>query len=183
MTRLHHLSAVVGLVVVALGAGAPWWTVTLLSGATITVTGVDSSALLWSVGAVCVAAYGLQSVLRGIPRRVVAGVQVIAAFSFAAVAWGSAVDPLPSVLSGITSLTGVSGAGAQELVATLTVTGWHFSAVVAGALLVVSGVFGAVRAERVPLASRFERGATSDVPQDSVSAWDALSDGSDPTRG
>jgi uncharacterized membrane protein (TIGR02234 family) len=183
MTRVHHLSAVIGLVVVALGAGAPWWTVTLLNGGTITVTGVDSSALLWSVGAVCVAAYGLQFAMNGIPRRIVAGVQVIASFSFSAVAWGSAGDPLPSALSGITSLTGVSGVGAQELVATLTVTGWHVSAVVAGAFMLVSGLFGAIRAERVTLASRFERGAASDVPQDSVSAWDALSDGSDPTRG
>ncbi len=182
MTRAHHLTAVLGILAAALGAGSTWWSLTLTGGGVVGVTGVDSSALLWSVGAVCLAAYGLQAAMRGISRRVAGGVQVAAALVFCAVALSASADPLPSALAGITTLTGIAGVGAAQLVVAIDITGWHLSAVGAGALLAVSGVLGAIRADRVALASRFERGAGSDSPQDSVSAWDALSDGSDPTK-
>jgi len=182
VNRLHHLCAALGIVSGALGSAATWWTVSLRTGAEISVTGVQASALLWSIGAVVVAAYGLLFVLRGLPRRGVAAVQALAGGFFAAVAFHSAGDPVPSALTSVTALTGVAGVDAVSLVVGASLSGWHYSAVVAGVLLSASGVGAVVAAEVPRKMSRFERGGSEASLQDDVSAWDALSDGVDPTQ-
>jgi hypothetical protein len=76
----------------------------------------------------------------------------------------------------------VAGGKAAELVETVTLTGWHYSAVVAGILLALSGIIAAFQGEGPTSPNRFERQTLSESLEDSVSTWDSLSDGSDPTR-
>jgi len=182
MRRLYHLFAVLGLLVAALGSATTWWLASLTSGAVIAVSGTDASALLWSVGAVVLAAYGVQFTLRGIARRVTSALQAAGGVGFAAIAASVAADPLSSALEGITAATGVAGSNALLLVEGVELTGWHLSAVLAGILLAASGGLGIWIKDRARSADRFDRHPPSGSVEDSVSAWDSLSDGTDPTQ-
>ena len=163
MRRLFHLFALAGLLLAAFGSATTWWSATLESGVAIEVSGTNASALLWSVGAVVLAAYGLQFTLRGTARRVTGFLQAAGGIGFSAV-------------------TGVAGSNALLLVDVVEVTGWHFSAVLAGMLLAASGVLGSVMKDTGTTSDRFDRHPPSGSLEDSVSAWDSLSDGTDPTQ-
>jgi Tryptophan-associated transmembrane protein (Trp_oprn_chp). len=182
MRRLHHVLAAVGLVVAAFGSATTWWIATLSTGAQVEVTGTGASALLWSVGAVVLAAYGLGFTVRGVLRRGTAVLQAAGGSTFAGLALSIAGEPLSSALEGITSVTGVAGSNALLLVEAVDLTGWHLSAVLAGILLAVSGGLGALMKDRVRTSDRFERHPPQGSVEDSVSAWDSLSDGTDPTQ-
>jgi len=182
MRRLFHLLALAGLLLAAFGSATTWWSATLESGVAIEVSGTNASALLWSVGAVVLAAYGLQFTLRGTARRVTGFLQAAGGIGFSAVALSVAADPLSSALEGITAVTGVAGSNALLLVDVVEVTGWHFSAVLAGMLLAASGVLGSVMRDTATTSDRFDRHPPSGSLEDSVSAWDSLSDGTDPTQ-
>lgn len=97
----------------------------------------------------------------------------------------SIADPVKTSASVVTAATAVSGDGAvRELVASVSVTAWPWLAIVFGALTVVVGVFIAITAPRWPDGSRKYRAVRLEQPdaeQDAVGAWDALSDGDDPT--
>jgi len=168
--------------VAAFGSATTWWVATLSTGAQVAVSGTEASALLWSVGAVVPVAYGLQFTLRGAIRRVTAGLQAAGGVTFAGVALGLAGDPLSSAVLGITAVTGVAGSNALLLVESVDVTLWHLSAVLGGLLLAMSGVLGALMRDRVSTADRFDRNQPSGSMEDSVSTWDSLSDGTDPTQ-
>ena len=182
MRRAYHLLAVVGLLLAAFGSATTWWFATLTSGAVIQVSGTNASALLWSVGAVVLAAYGLQFTLRGLARRVTAALQTAGGIGFTLIALGVSADPLPSALEGITAATGVAGSNALLLVNSVEVIGWHLSAVAAGILLAASGGLGILMKDRARTSDRFDRHEPSGSLEDSVSAWDSLSDGTDPTQ-
>jgi hypothetical protein len=182
MRRLHHSSALVGILSAAFGSATVWWLATLEAGGVVEVTGTAASPLLWSIGAVSLAAYGLQFTLRGFLRRGVGGLQAITALAFAGVALSIAANPLSSTLSGITEATGVAGSNALLLVDSFALTGWHWSAVLAGALLAISGGAALMMPDRAHRVDRFERRSSSGSLEDSVSAWDSLSEGEDPTH-
>lgn len=182
MRRLHHLLAVLGILSTAFGSATIWWIARLESGQTVEVSGTMASALLWSVGAVALAAYGLQFTLRRLVRRMTAALQVVAGLAFTSVAVAVADDPLASALEGVTSLTGVAGESALALIDSVSMTGWHFSAVVSGIVVAASGVLGILMPDKHLTADRFARHASTGSVEDSVSAWDSLSDGTDPTQ-
>jgi len=182
MRQLHHLLAALGILSSAFGSAAIWWIARLESGQTVEVSGTMASALLWSVAAVALAAYGLQFTLRRLVRRITAALQVVAGLGFTSVAVAAANDPLPSTLEGVTSLTGVAGESALALIGSVTMTGWHFSAVLSGIVVAASGALGIVMPDKPVTADRFARRASTGSVEDSVSAWDSLSDGADPTQ-
>ena len=182
MKRVQHLLAVAGLLVAAFGSATTWWVANLSTGARVEVSGTGASAVLWSVGAVVVAAYGLQFTLRGYVRRSAAGLQAVSSTTFAGIAVGLASNPLASAAEGITAVTGVAGSNALLLVESVDLTLWHLSAVLAGLLLAVSGILGALARDRVATPDRFDRNSHPGSLEDSVSAWDSLSDGTDPTQ-
>lgn len=97
----------------------------------------------------------------------------------------SIADPVKASASVVTGATAVSGDGAvRELVASVSVTVWPWLAIVFGALTAIVGVFIAVTAPRWPDSSRKYRAVRLEQPdaeQDAVGAWDALSEGDDPT--
>ena len=77
MRRYHLLFSGVSILLAILGASTVWWRLSLEGGAVLDIAGTDSSSALWSLGAVAVAAWGLQFPLRGLARRIIAGVQAL----------------------------------------------------------------------------------------------------------
>ncbi len=182
MRRLHHLLAVLAILSAAFGSATTWWVATLVSGQSVEVSGTSASALLWSVGAVVLAAYGLQFTLRGLVRKLTAALQGVAGVAFTSLAVAVAGNPLSSTLEGVTLLTGVAGESALELVESVALTGWHLSAVVSGVLVAASAALAIFMPDRSALTDRFARHTSTGSVEDSVSAWDSLSDGTDPTQ-
>lgn len=182
MRRYRVVFSGLAILVAGLGASTVWWSVALDSGQVVAIAGSDSSSVLWSVGAVAAAAFGLQFTLRGLARRIIAGVQGLSGGFFAGMALVVANTPESTASGAITEITGVSGTNALAMVSSIELTGWHFSAVIAGALMALGGILGALAGDRPVARDRFERRSSSGSVEDSVSAWDSLSDGDDPTR-
>ena len=182
MKQFHAVFSVIAILVAGLGASTVWWRVSLDSGQVVAITGTESSAALWSLGAVAIASFGLQFTLRGLARRIIASVQALFGGFFAVLTFLVATNPLSTAASAIAEVTGVSGSNALAMVSSIELTGWHFSAVLAGALMVLGGILGALAGDRSVAGDRFERRSSSGSVEDSVSAWDSLSDGGDPTR-
>ena len=182
MRRLHHLLAVLAILSAAFGSATTWWVATLVSGQSVEVSGTSASALLWSVGAVVLAAYGLQFTLRGLVRKLTAALQGVAGVAFTSLAVAVAGNPLSSTLEGVTLLTGVAGESALELVESVALTGWHLSAVLSGVLAAASAALAIFMPDRSASVDRFVRHTSTGSVEDSVSAWDSLSDGTDPTQ-
>lgn len=182
MSRLRHILALAGILLAAFGSAAVWWRATLDAGQVIDVTGTSASPLLWSIGAVTLAAYGLQFTLRGALRRGIGALQALTGLAFAGIALSVATNPLSSLVPGITQATGVAGSNALLLIESVSLTGWHWSAVGAGVSLGLSGLVSGVTADVASRADRFERHSSSGSMEDSVSTWDSLSDGDDPTH-
>lgn len=182
MRTIHHVAALLGLGCGVVASAMPWVEADLLSGQSVSAQGSQSGALMWSLSAVVLAAYGLQFATKGIPRRLAAAIQLSAAASVGVMSLLVLDDPLVSVLSEITELTGVEGVATRELVSMVTITGWHFALAVGSLLHVLSGALGAIMGERTYHASRFETHHDGIEFGDSAATWDALSDGADPTE-
>lgn len=175
----------------------PWVILTLDDGVRITATGDRAAAVL---PAIAVASLALTSALAlASPRvRPVLGV-LLALFGVLAVVVSARVlaDPVGSAASGVTALTGVEGErSVRELVDAFDVTAWPAVAVALGVVAAAVGVMVMATARQWPArAPRFERPAEdprgpirdghapldADSNQGSMGAWDALSDGRDPT--
>ncbi len=98
---------------------------------------------------------------------------------------GAIADPVAASAPLITETTGIAGGESIEsLVQAVTTTASPMLALAAGALLVACGLFTTVTARKWPsTASRYQavRLDEADAPRSTVSDWDSLSDGSDPT--
>ena len=79
-------------------------------------------------------------------------------------------------------LTGVAGESALELVESVALTGWHLSAVLSGVLVAASAALAIFMPDRSASTDRFARQTSTGSVEDSVSAWDSLSNGTDPTQ-
>lgn len=119
--------------------------------------------------------------------RVVLGVLgALLGVAIAAVSIFALADPAGASTQAITDATGISGRGpVHDLVTASAPTAWPAVAVVLGVLVVAAGVFVVATAGRWPRSGdRYSRtraaAADADTP-DSVTDWDALSDGDDPT--
>jgi hypothetical protein len=113
---------------------------------------------------------------------VVSGLQLLSAGAFVAVTFVASGNPVPSALAGITAATGIAGADALSLVASVTISYWHVSAAIAGVLMGLSGLAGMTAQDTPKGQERFERSRSQGSSDDSVSAWDALTEGVDPTQ-
>jgi len=134
MKQFHVVLSGIAILVAGLGASTVWWRVSLDSGQSVAISGTESSAALWSLGAVASASFGLQFTLRGLARRIIAGVQAFFGGFFAVLTLLVATNPLSTAASAIAEVTGVSGRTALAMVSSIELTGWHFSAVMGGRL-------------------------------------------------
>lgn len=161
---------------------ARWWEVTLVSGVTIPVRGVEFSALATTLVAVSAAAFGAGLLLRGALRRLVAVISASGALGGALALLVRASEPQLAVVDVITQLTGVSGSAALESVGSVSGGAWLFVALGGATLMTGGAALGAFGPDRPLATSRYERGVGGVDPQDSVGTWDTLSDGVDPTK-
>jgi hypothetical protein len=181
MTRFHHLLTVIGAFGAIVAVSMSWWRVELTTGNGFDIAGSESQPLGWSLLLVAGAAYAASLLLSRVAHRIVlllgaaAGVgATIQMITQTSIPWG--------VISTQLALqTGVAGQAALDVVASVEPTGVGLVGALASACIALGLGFGASQIKLPPGSSRYERGSAKADPDDSAGAWDALSEGEDPT--
>lgn len=181
MRRLHAGLTGIGVVVLLASLGGPWWSVSLEGGALVPVAGFASSALASSLLAVAGAAFGLSLLSRGVWRRFVSLLQVLAIGGAAYAIAGLAARPESAALSEIASLTGIAGAGALDVVVRTEPLAMLWVGVLGMVATIGSGLIGVAMPDKPGTTNRYQRSLGDSDPKDSLAVWDRLSEGSDPT--
>ena len=165
---------------VVFGLAAPTWvraagSTALSPHVDVAVAGTGASTAIGAAALVLLAAGGALALVGRAGRWVVVAVVVAVGVLVAVSAAGVLVDPLPAARSAVTDQT-----GAGVLSGPVRVTAFPFLSCVAGVLVVLVGGWlarasaGWVPSSRHDVASEVE-------PDDDHSAWDALSQGHDPS--
>jgi len=166
-----------------------WFTVTLTdheaAADAITVTGETAAPALAALGLAGLALVAALAIA-GHAFRIILGIlQTAIGASVALSAWGAIIDPVGVSAAVITETTGIAGEeSVRALVDTVAPTFWPAATLALGLLTVLCGIFIASTSHRWPrAANRFQatRFEETDQPRSSISDWDSLSDGSDPT--
>ncbi len=168
----------------------PWVQVRLADGRGLVAAGDVAAPAIPPLAIAALALVGALA-LAGVVFRVILGVlQALLGTGIAASGLLATADPVQSAAATITAATGVEGLeSVRALVESATTTVWPAVAIVAGLLAVVIGLGIAITASRWPLRPRrFDAvrlapiDGAGDLPApDRQDAWDALSDGDDPT--
>jgi len=182
MRRLHHLMAAIAAVLALVSLSGIWWTITLPSGASIAVTGLEASALASTALGAVAASYGAALLVRGFVRKVLGLVQSGLAV-LAGHAWITASSaPANGALSDITALTGIAGDAALEGLVVVPTAGFVVMGFLAVGAALASGLVQAVAPDAPVKQSRYDRHSQDSSGTDPVSTWDSLSEGEDPTK-
>lgn len=184
---LALLLPVVAAAAAVLAWSQPWVAVTLDDGRVVVAGGDVAAPALPPFALAALALVGALA-LAGPVFRVILGL-LQALLGAGVVASGLLVvsDPVAAAAPRVTEVTGVAGTEAvRALVSTVAMTAWPPLAIVAGVAAVVIGVGIAATASRWPARTRrydAVRLAPADGGNslDRLDAWDALSDGDDPT--
>lgn len=191
--RVRLLAIVVPLVSSSLAFVAwsqPWVEVRLGDGRVLVASGDVAAPAIPPLAIAALALVGALA-LAGVVFRVVLGaLQALLGVGIIASGFLTVSDPVQSAAATITAATGVEGlASVRGLVEVAGTTVWPAVAISAGALAVVMGIFIAATASRWPSRTRrFDAVRLSPADEqpatatpDHHEAWDALSDGDDPT--
>lgn len=207
--RVRLLALLAPAVVAALALLAwtqPWVSATIESGPVVTAAGDVAAPALPALSLAALALVAALA-LAGPAFRIVLGALLAllgtAITTSAALALG---DPIGAASAAVTEVSGVDGdASVRSIVESAALTGWPSLALAAGILAILAGVGIALTARRWPERVRkydavrtvavdgtpsSERPVAVDAADDGSSArsdrldaWDALSDGRDPTAG
>jgi hypothetical protein len=132
--------------------------------------------------AVAGASFGLTLLIRGAWRRAVSALHTLAGLGAGYYLVILAERPESAALVEIAALSGVSGQGALELVASTEPTVFLWVGLFGVAATVLAGALGALMPERENRVDRYAKADKDADPSDSIVAWDLLSGGDDPTR-
>ncbi|QYH36136.1 Trp biosynthesis-associated membrane protein [Salinibacterium sp. M195] len=175
---------------VLLGAGVmlswtqPWFTISLTDGAIVEVLGSDAAGSLAALALAVFALVAALSLSSLVVRRVLGVLAAIVGGAIVAVVVAATADPVLASGELITQATGISGSDSLPgLVVAVNASGWSVLALVAGALLLVLGLFATFSAHHWPRATKKYDRETAIVADDPASQWDAQSRGIDPTAG
>lgn len=159
-----------------------WFTITLNDGSNVEVLGSDAAGALAALALSIFALVAALSLSSLIVRRVLGVIAAVVGGVIAAVTQSALAGPVLASSALITEATGISGTESiRGLVDTVTVSGWPIPALIAGALVVILGLFAALSAHRWPVPTKKYDRATAVVADDPASQWDAQSRGIDPT--
>ena len=184
--RLRLVLLTVGLLSAALMLGAwtqPWAGLQLLDGRELSVRGQDAAPALSGIALAAVALTAALMIARA-RLRVLLGVLQLALGILA----GLLVAPLVFSIEAleraswpvITEATGVAGGAAGHQIQHLGATAWPIVAFWGAVTLAVVGLAVAVTARRWP-APTTKYDTAAEKPDTNAGAWDALSEGEDPT--
>lgn len=195
--RLRASSIVIGLSLAAvalLSWSQPWYSVALTGlfhgHPALRVAGDVCAPAVAALALASAAGFAAVAISSGFFRVVVAVLEIAFGAGIAASAWLAIADPESAVRSAVTDVTGLEGAESTgELIGSITATVWPFAALAAGVLLMILGLGVLFTARRWPASGRRyepvrpQPAEAPDIRQDdaSVSEWDELSGGSDPT--
>lgn len=180
MRRLHHGGVGVAALALLVALSGTWWELTLPTGRTILVSGLEASALGSTLLGALAASYAAALLATGPVRRLLGLLQTGLGIGVM-LAWGVVLrDPVSGQASAIAALTGLSGEGALSGVEASGPMALLWLGVAGAGLAAIAGVMGVLAPDPGPSRSRFDRreGAGSSDP---IDTWDALSEGSDPT--
>lgn len=186
--RLLALLLPVGVAATALLAWTqPWVTLELADGRMIVAAGDAAAPAVPPFALAGLALVGALT-LAGLVFRIILGLlQSLLGAGLIASGVLAISDPVAASLVPLTAATGVDGLDSvRALVESSTVSAWPWVAMVAGAAGMVIGVAIALTASRWPQRTRrfdavtFASGS-ADSRTERLDAWDALSDGDDPT--
>lgn len=191
--RLRLLAIIVPLGTSALAFLAwsqPWVEVALTDGRELVAYGDVAAPAVPPLAIAALALVGALALAGPVFRVVLGLLQALLGAGIIASGVLTITDPVQSAAATISSATGVEGLDSvRELVVLAATTGWPAFAIAAGALGVAIGVLTAITASRWPQRTRrFDAvrlaaidESESTPPPDRQEAWDALSDGDDPT--
>jgi uncharacterized membrane protein (TIGR02234 family) len=179
--RLRLILLAAGLLAAALVLGAwtqPWFSATF-DGVDLIARGQDASPALSGIALAVVALLAALMIakpaLRTVLGVVMAGLGVLAAAILVPLV-ASDVAALSSMARLIADATGMAGFTDQPV----TRTAWPFVALAGGAVMALDGVAIMLTSRRWPVAtSKYDADAAK--PDTNAGAWDALSEGDDPT--
>ena len=192
-SRLRLLAIVVPLaasVLAFLAWSQPWVEIALTDGRELVAYGDVAAPAVPPLAIAALALVGALALAGPVFRVVLGLLQALLGAGIIASGVLTISDPVQSAAATITTSTGVEGLDSvRALVLQSQATGWPAFAIAAGALGVAIGVLTAITASRWPQRTRrFDavRLAPTDESESTSSpdrqdAWDALSDGDDPT--
>ena len=186
--RLKLILLLAGVVLAGLALLAwtqEWFGITLLDGAVLSVSGEIAAPALTALALTGLVLVGALSIAGPFFRVILGSLQALLGFTIGFSAVLAILDPLTASAAAITTATGVSGELVGAQASAFTSTAWPWLAVVAGALLIVTGFLVVATGRAWPGSSRKHQAvklAPADGTRSSVDDWDALSGGDDPTR-
>lgn len=166
----------------------PWVAIDLSDGRTLVVSGDRAAGAVSALALTCLVLNGALSIASHIFRVVLGALEALIGATLVLVSSLALGSPVTASAAALSEATGVSGNDSLgTLVASVSVTGWPWVSVAAGALLVALGVAVLASAARWPGSGRKYGavrmqtldGVTADASN--IDAWDALSRGDDPT--
>ena len=166
----------------------PWVAIDLSDGRTLVVSGDRAAGAVSALALTCLVLNGALSIASHIFRLVLGALEALIGATLVLVSSLALGSPVTASAAALSDATGVSGNDSLgTLVASVSVTGWPWVSVAAGALLVALGVAVLASAARWPGSGRKYGavrmqtldGVTADASN--IDAWDALSRGDDPT--
>jgi len=164
-----------------------WVTVVLGDGRVVAAAGDSAAPAVPPFALSAVALVGALALAGPVFRVVLGLLQALLGLGLALSGVTALADPIAAAATRLTEATGVDGVTAlRPLVEQVSLSAWPTVAIAAGVAGVVVGVGIALTASRWPERSRRYDAvrvapAAADLRVDRLDAWDALSDGDDPT--
>ncbi|MEP6481057.1 MAG: Trp biosynthesis-associated membrane protein [Rhodoglobus sp.] len=164
-----------------------WFTLTLTSGQVLTVAGQIAAPALSALGLASLALAAALAIAGAVLRHVLGALEVAIGGLAVSSAVAAVFSPVSASTAAVTAAVGESGATAvAALVSSVSVGMWPYLAVVLGVLSALVGVVVLATARRWPNPTRRYETASGETSAQTeadttVSSWDALSEGRDPT--
>jgi uncharacterized membrane protein (TIGR02234 family) len=166
-----------------------WFIITLDESDAVTdainVTGETAAPALAALGLAGLALVAALAIAGHVFRIILGVLQAAIGGSVVWSALSAIIDPIGVSASLITETTGIAGTeSVKALVGSVDATFWPVATLTLGVLTILCGIFIVSTSRRWPqAASRYQatRFEETDAPRSSISDWDSLSDGSDPT--